>query len=295
MNGNARVNSPVAWLQLMRAPAVFTAVSNLVAAHWLATGGDIEARALLLLTLSGLALYIGGMILNDCFDQVVDAVERSGRPLPSGRVSPAAAWFVGWLCLGAGVLLAALQGRTSMLIAAALAVAIVFYNGGTKSTWLGPVNMGLCRYLNWLLGLSVVGLTPAAALIALPIFFYVTSLTFVSRIEADASSSAPLIMAAGGFVLTAAAIGYLYLAGVLPNVAMPVLAGVGLVLVLTRIGKTWRAFTPVNAQATVAFMIFGIIPLDALMLAGAGHSWAALALLSLLVPGRILGRWMYVT
>lgn len=285
----------MAWLQLMRAPAVFTAVSNLVAAHWLATGGDYDARALVLLTSSGLALYVGGMLLNDCFDQAVDAVERPGRPLPSGRVSPTAAWIVGWLCLGTGVLLAALHGRMSLLIAGALAVAVVCYNRGSKSTWLGPANMGLCRYLNWLLGLSVVDLTQALLLIALPIFVYVTALTFVSRVEADASSRTPLGMAAGGCVLTAAAIGYLYLAGVLPNVAMPALAGIGLALVLTRIGQTWRAFTPVNAQATVTFMIFGIIPLDALMLAGAGHPWAAFALLSLLFPGRILGRWIYVT
>jgi len=291
----AAIDLPLAWLQLMRAPAIFTAISNLVAAHWLATGGDSNVRALLLLTLSGMALYIGGMVLNDCFDRVIDARERPDRPLPSGRIAPMLAWFVGWLCLGAGVLLAAMHGRASMMIAAALAIAIVSYNRWSKSTWLGPANMGLCRYLNWMLGLSVVSLTPAMLPIALPIFFYVTALTFVSRVEADASSRTPLAIAAGGFILTIAAIGYLYRAGVLPNVAVLALAGIGLLLILTRIRKTWRTFTPANAQATVGFMIFGIIPLDALMLAGAGYSWAALALLLLMVPGRILGRWMYVT
>jgi len=291
----AAIDLPLAWLQLMRAPAIFTAISNLVAAHWLATGGDSNVRALLLLTLSGMALYIGGMVLNDCFDRVIDARERPDRPLPSGRIAQRSAWSVGWLCLGAGVLLAAMHGRTSMMIAAALAVAIVSYNRWSKSTWLGPANMGLCRYLNWMLGLSVVSLTPAMLPIALPIFFYVTALTFVSRVEANASSRTPLAIAASGCILTIVTIGYLYRAGVLPNVAVLALASIGLLVILTRIRKTWRTFTPANAQATVGFMIFGIIPLDALMLAGAGYSWAALALLLLMVPGRILGRWMYVT
>jgi len=287
--------TPLAWLQLIRAPAMFTAVSNLVAAHWLATGGNIETNALLLLTLSGLALYIGGMVLNDCVDLAIDARERPERPLPSGRISPTSAWSVGWLCLATGVLLAALHGRTSMIIAAVLALTILAYNFWSKSTWLGPVNMGLCRYLNWLLGLSVVGLTSATLPIALPIFFYVTALTLVSRIEADASSRKPLMMAAGGLVLTVGVIGYLSVTGVLPNPAALALSGVGLLLALSRIWKTWQAFTPASAQATVAVMIFGIIPLDALMLLGSGQLWAALALLLLMVPGRILGRWMYIT
>ena len=34
-------------------------------------------------------LYLAGMALNDYADREVDAVERPGRPIPSGRVSPA--------------------------------------------------------------------------------------------------------------------------------------------------------------------------------------------------------------
>jgi len=262
----------------MRAPAMFTAVSNLVAAHWLVTGGHYELRALFLLTLSGATLYIAGMVLNDCFDLSIDGRERPDRPLPSGRIPPSSAWTVGWLCLGTGVLLAALHRPEAGMIAAALAVAILTYNRWSKLSWLGPFNMGLCRYLNWLLGL-----------------FYVTALTFVSRIEVDASTRLPLVWSAICLVLTAAMIGYLFYAEVLTNVAAPALAGIGLLLTLSRLRKTWQVFTPASAQATVAFMLFGIIPLDALMLAGAGQPWAALALLLLMVPGRILGRWMYVT
>ena len=78
-------------------------------------------------------------------------------------------------------------------------------------------------------------------------------------------------------------------------IAAVALAGAGLLFILARVWKTWQTFTPANAQATVAFMIFGIIPLDALLLAGVGQSGAALVLLLLMIPGRILGRWMYIT
>jgi len=289
------IASPLNWLQLMRAPAMFTAISNLVAAHWFVTGGNYDPRALLLLTLSGTTLYIAGMVLNDCFDLSIDRRERPGRPLPSGRIPPSSAWTVGWLCLGTGVLLAALHGPESALVAATLAVAILTYNRWSKVTWLGPFNMGLCRYLNWLLGLSAVGLTTAVLPIALPIFFYVSALTFISRIETDVSTKWPLLAAAACLILAAGMMGYLIYTGVLAQAAILALAGIGLLLTLNRIRQTWQVFTPANAQATVAFMLFGIIPLDALMLAGVGLPWAALALLILMVPGRILSRWMYVT
>jgi len=235
------------------------------------------------------------MVLNDCFDQAVDARERPDRPLPSGRIPVASAWAIGWLCLATGVMLAVLHGHVSGMIAVVLAIAILVYDRWSKSTWFGPVNMGLCRYLNWLLGLSAVRLSPDAWQIALPIFFYVTALTFVSRIEADASSRVPLLIAAGGLILAAGQIGYLNYSAILPNIAASVLAVVGLLFVLARLWKTWRIFTPAAAQITVAFLIFGIIPLDALILAGTGQVWASLVLLLLMVPGRFLGRWVYVT
>ena len=49
-----------------------------------------------------MVLYAAGMALNDLFDLEIDRAERPARPLPSGRVSPAfAAWIggAGW-CWG---------------------------------------------------------------------------------------------------------------------------------------------------------------------------------------------------
>src|SRR5687767_12443969 len=55
---------------------------------------------------SSALLYLGGMALNDWADREVDARERPGRPIPSGRVSPAAALAVAAGCTAGGVVIA---------------------------------------------------------------------------------------------------------------------------------------------------------------------------------------------
>jgi hypothetical protein len=42
-------------------------------------------------------------------------------------------------------------------------------------------------------------------------------------------------------------------------------------------------------------MIFGIIPLDAILVLAAGPWWGSIVVLLLLLPARFLGRMLYVT
>lgn len=281
----------LAWLQLARAPAVFTALSNIVAAHLVATGGRVDWVALVALSLAGCSLYTGGMILNDCFDREVDARERPDRPLPSGAVGLNAAWFAGALGLVAGVAAAALNGVMSLTIAAALALAILAYDGWAKDSVFGPVNMGLCRYLNWLLGLSVLALTARHLLVPVPVLLYVSSLTLISRVEVDAESRGPVILALVGIL--AAGLSFGFLIGQGPLDLLAALAFFGAVLV--RVGMLLRDFTPATAQQTVGLLVFGIIPLDALLVLSTGQWLGACVVLLLMLPGRLLSRWMYVT
>ena len=63
--------------------------------------GDVSRTAGLVASSS--CLYLAGMALNDYADRDVDAVERPGRPIPSGRVSPEfALGLAGALTAGAG-------------------------------------------------------------------------------------------------------------------------------------------------------------------------------------------------
>ena len=73
----------MAWLQLVRLPTVFTALSNILCGFLITHRvpqikvAELTAhKELWLLLLSTSGLYLGGMVLNDVFDAKLDAQER---------------------------------------------------------------------------------------------------------------------------------------------------------------------------------------------------------------------------
>ena len=97
------MNWPAA-LELGRVSNLPTVWTNVLAGIVLSGGGGspgLIASVILALTL----FYVGGMFLNDAFDRKIDARERPGRPIPSGRVSASAVFFWGFGMLGGGLLL----------------------------------------------------------------------------------------------------------------------------------------------------------------------------------------------
>ena len=109
------------------------------------------------LVLATTGLYGGGVVFNDVFDAKLDAVERPERPIPSGRISMTGAVVFGLVLLFGGILAASLASWQSGVIAAAIAVAALLYDKFSKHhTFFGPINMGLCRSMNLMLGISVI-------------------------------------------------------------------------------------------------------------------------------------------
>jgi 4-hydroxybenzoate polyprenyltransferase len=92
------------------------------------------------------------MALNDWADRDVDAVERPHRPLPSGRIRPAAALGAACALTGAGLSLAACAGRPALTVAVPLAATVWAYDLALKNTPAGPVAMATARGLDLLLG-----------------------------------------------------------------------------------------------------------------------------------------------
>lgn len=94
--------------------------------------------------------YVGGMILNDAFDAVIDARERPARPIPSGRVGRRAAFAVGFTLLATSIALALVagEGATVVLVATALlALAVVVYNRHHTKSVASTLLLALCRAL----------------------------------------------------------------------------------------------------------------------------------------------------
>ncbi|WSW39090.1 UbiA family prenyltransferase [Streptomyces canus] len=139
-----------AWAELLRLPALFTVPGDALAGA-AAVSARPTARTLLAIA-SSLCLYEAGMALNDWADRDVDAVERPHRPLPSGRIRPAAALGAACALTGAGLSLAACAGRPALTVAVPLAATVWAYDLSLKNTPAGPFAMATARGLDLLLG-----------------------------------------------------------------------------------------------------------------------------------------------
>ncbi|WP_217166386.1 SCO3242 family prenyltransferase [Streptomyces sp. AC512_CC834] len=191
-----------AWAELLRLPALFTVPGDALAGA-AAAGARPGPRTLLAIG-SSLCLYEAGMALNDWADRAEDAVERPHRPLPSGRVRPAAALTAAGVLTGAGLALAAGAGRPALAVAAPLAATVWAYDLALKHTPAGPAAMAAARGLDLLLGAAATGggtraALPSAALLGT----HTLAVTAVSRRETTGGSVlAPLAALATTGALT---------------------------------------------------------------------------------------------
>jgi 4-hydroxybenzoate polyprenyltransferase len=307
----------IAYAQLVRLPNTFTSMADIFLGA-VATGLLFRNWYVFLFLLAcSTCLYWSGMIWNDYFDIDQDRKERPGRPLASGRVPMAVAAGLGIALMGGGLLFAFLAGLRfedgqfvlrwrSLIIATLLIIAIFLYDGAFKATWAGPVLMGLCRLLNIMLGLSIYGgPTPAWGWpLALIIGIYIAGVTWFARSEARESSQAMLIAAALVILFSlilALSVPALVLQGSAdqrfpsqPSFWYPyLLAAFGGFLGLAVLRAIQRP-EPMRVQPAVKRAILGLVLLDAL-LASAFVGSAGLLLAVLLIPGIILGRWLYST
>ncbi|MBL3666250.1 UbiA family prenyltransferase [Streptomyces sp. M2CJ-2] len=191
-----------AWAELLRLPALFTVPGDALAGA-AAAGARPGPRTLLAIG-SSLCLYEAGMALNDWADRAEDAVERPHRPLPSGRIRPAAALTAAGALTGAGLALAAGAGRPALAVAAPLAATVWAYDLALKHTPAGPAAMAAARGLDLLLGAAATGggtraALPSAALLGT----HTLAVTAVSRRETTGGSVlAPLAALATTGALT---------------------------------------------------------------------------------------------
>lgn len=186
-----------ALLSLTRPANLVTAIADVLAGMAIAGYFLIPnppPAAVGLLALATVGLYGGGVVFNDVFDAELDAVERPERAIPSGAVSKSAATGLGAGLLALGIGASFLVNPTAGLLAIAIAIASLVYDRfGKHHNWLGPVNMGLCRGLNLLLGVSIIPeqVLPWAWVGLVPIA-YIAAITMISRGEVHGGSATTL-------------------------------------------------------------------------------------------------------
>ncbi len=285
----------LALLEITRAPAVVTVWSNLIAAQIIGMGGQLLPYMLAHLLIGGSLLYWFGMCLNDVMDYDEDRRHRPNRPLPAGRIGRTGALIFAIACALAGVFFIGRLGALQLTLALALLVAITLYNTITKHTVFGPVMMASCRYLLWLLGLSVAGLQLEHFLIAAPVFFYIMALTVLSRAE-DAPDDTRVVHAVMALIVlsTVAALATLAIGAL----RFPPTAIVILTASLWLLWQLWQLkarFVTEQIRQMVGKMIFLVIPVDALLLLSDTEIEWAIVVLLLIFPGRWLRRAIAIT
>lgn len=295
------------YLQLIRLPNLFTAAADVLAgtAVAAAAGSGGDETVLLGLVLSSLCLYAGGVALNDWVDRDRDAQESPHRPIPSGAVSPRAAWRLAVFLLtvgtmAAGAVAVALSSPMTAVTAACLIASILFYNLVAKDRFFGPAVMGLCRCLNWLFAMS-----PAAAVWtpwhwALPVGMgiYITGISWFARQETAVSSRFYPALGWSHWVVGIAVFGIFGMA--YENVAVDRwrwAALLGLITLWLTVRTLWAIQDPQprRVQLAVTQAILAVVVLDAAAVFVVAGPVLAIPVLALILPAGWLGRWLYST
>lgn len=198
----------------MRPANIVTSVSDVLAG--VAISGFLTSSALtivnlspvILLCISTIGLYGGGVVFNDVFDAALDKLERPERPIPSGLISIKHASLLGIILLLIGIITAFMVNEISGLLSISIATAALIYNKWSKHHSIaGPLNMGLCRGLNLLLGISIVtvALNQWWFIAFVPII-YIAAITMISRGEVHGGNKSVLYFAAMLYIIVIAAI-----------------------------------------------------------------------------------------
>jgi len=114
-------------LALVRLRNLLLSAAGVAIGGVLAQGSVRFPVPLLLAILSGVLLGAAGNVANDIFDREADRIDKPERPLVSGRVSERAAFLLGGLAGGLGLLAAYfVSARLLWLAVAALGVMLVY-------------------------------------------------------------------------------------------------------------------------------------------------------------------------
>lgn len=140
-----------AWMRLLRvsnAPTVVT--GSLVGAAIGATtmpGGAVAVLPMALVATGTTLLYMGGMVMNDYFDQPIDRRERPNRPIVSGQVRESSALLLAMTLIAAAVLLLSAASSNAIPWMLLLVSCVTGYNLLHQSRAAGPALMACCRAL----------------------------------------------------------------------------------------------------------------------------------------------------
>ena len=288
-------------MRLLRPANIITAITDVLAGISLSgifflDQSQLPLDIIAFLCLSTIGLYGGGIVFNDIFDAPLDRIERPERPIPRGTISIQAALLVGIVFFLIGLTTAFVANPVAGYLAVFIVLAALLYNKwGKHHAILGPPNMGLCRGLNLLLGLSIIpDQVFSMWYIAFVPILYIGAITLISRGEVHGSSKRPLFIAAILYAVVVSVI------GLLANYNQYFLLTATVLLAFS-----WMVYRPLwkaikdssgkNIRKAVKAGILGLIIMNAGWALASGAFAVALVMLLMLPLTVWLGRFFAVT
>ncbi|WP_116769803.1 UbiA-like protein EboC [Maribacter litoralis] len=284
-------NLPTAAADILAGIAIMLYLQNIDVLTFLGEqGGDV-----LSLVFSSVALYAGGVVFNDVFDAELDAVERPERAIPSGLIPKREAIYFGIILMLIGITLAFKCTLLSGLISVVLTIAILTYDGYFKQFgFAGPLNMGICRGLNLLLGMSILGSLTNWYISLVPVV-YIFAITLISRGEVHGDNKKHIVWAGILYAIVVLSIALIVMQqkdNLL--VLLPFLLLFGF-LIYSPLIKAYKENSPKNIKKAVMGGVLSLVVMNACWVAGFSNWYLALAVLLLLPLSMLLSKLFAVT
>ncbi|MGB2760789.1 MAG: UbiA-like protein EboC [Maribacter stanieri] len=284
-------NLPTAAADILAGVAIALYLKNIEVLKFL---GD-QSADILSLVFSSIALYAGGVVFNDVFDAELDAVERPERAIPSGLVPKREAVYFGIILMLIGITLAFKCSLMSGLISIALTIAILTYDAYFKQfSFSGPLNMGICRGLNLLMGMSILGTLSHWYISIVPVV-YIFAITLISRGEVHGNNKKHIVWAGILYAIVILSIALVVMQQK-DNliVLLPFLILFGY-LIFKPLVKAFKENSPSNIKKAVMSGVLSLVVMNACWVAGFSDWYLALAVLLLLPLSMLLSKLFAVT
>nr|WP_233164046.1 UbiA-like protein EboC [Snuella sedimenti] len=252
---------------------------------------------IILLSLTTAGLYAGGIVFNDVFDIEQDKINRPERVIPSGRLTLKEAKLFGIVLFTTSIIVAFLVSNTSGILAITITLSALLYDKYSKhNRVLGPLNMGLCRGVNLILGMSInMELDPKYYLIGILPVLFISAITLTAQKETKGKNK--LAIAFAMLLDAVIVIGFIvmhqYFNLSIKNafIFLIVWYGINVIAKLKAILNN----NPKLIQKAVKLGVLSLIPLDASYTAGFSSITMALTVLCLLPISLFLSKKFPVT
>jgi len=280
------------YLQLVRIPGIFTAFSNVLIGYFFSLSYSPESNSLPLLLVTSGMLFSAGMIFNDFFDLNIDKKERPNRPLPSGKISKQKALLLGIIFLIIANIFAFITGYDSLFLSLIMTGMIISYNYKLKFIpFLGIFSLSVIRFLNVLLGFSIISFSYEIIQFAIPISIFVAGISILAKNEIGSNTT---ISKKLNKLLNFGTIIYVCIL-IIKNFQIEQLIFLSLFSLLSLNLFTKKKNSETKIQKQITFQLLSIILLDATLISIFSSFYYAISVSLLIIPAYLITRKLYLT